>query len=609
MNSITNKVNLDDIIKNMNLISELIKNPKFPILKNELNNIKITLESFAFYQPELKKDIFGKNLGGEEDSMYPKDFFKDQNILIAMFYSSDLNSEKNGNFDINEVKINPKFIINKFGNNDCISSVLQYYGYKIKVVTNYEDAIEELTKPKENNKNKCLYNSLWIISGREIPDLPTTNGDPYAPYYVDQFIDCSLLFWKNGGSIVLLAENDPYNFQANLFLKKLVLPNGKKLQFYIGGNDHEGTKILTADDSGRLINNGSFNSKIQEVCHVERKSIANNLVRIFEGITLSYAKGTRLSPFIPFSKDSDGGINSMFYNGNDYGNGLGEGDIFIDCSYTKFFINKTSEGASRYLQNISAFIGSVERRSNTGYHPREYRPDRVYFKLNKNPIFHHKFPKKYFDLLYLVDATGSMKPSISAVKKYCVNIAKLLYKNLGEHDFRFGAVFYRDKRKQNDYQNRNEYIDFTTDPTRLREFVSRIGAHGGGGDGPEDWVSAYKIVLNDLHWRDGIKLIIHIADAQPHGSPKDYCDIYSIPKEGPKLDKLIIELAQRSFCVTAFSIGEYPYIAFARCKKIFNICKNNNYEIKDFDQNNTDESYFTNMVVDTSIGVARKINN
>ena len=82
--------------------------------------------------------------------------------------------------------------------------------------------------------------------------------------------------------------------------KKLVLPNGKKLQFYIGGNDHEGTKILTADDSGRLINNGSFNSKIQEVCHVERKSIANNLVRIFEDITPSYTKGTRLSPFIPF---------------------------------------------------------------------------------------------------------------------------------------------------------------------------------------------------------------------------------------------------------------------------------------------------------------------
>ena len=63
-----------------------------------------TLESFAFYQPELPINKFGDNPSGEDDGMYPKNFFEGQYILIAMFYSSDLKSEKDGKYDINEQK-------------------------------------------------------------------------------------------------------------------------------------------------------------------------------------------------------------------------------------------------------------------------------------------------------------------------------------------------------------------------------------------------------------------------------------------------------------------------------------------------------------------------
>ena len=61
-----------------------------------------------------------------------------------------------------------------------------------------------------------MYNSLWVISGQEVPDLPSNNNDINAPYYVEQFIDCAIQFWKNGGSLVLMGENDPY-FQVNFF--------------------------------------------------------------------------------------------------------------------------------------------------------------------------------------------------------------------------------------------------------------------------------------------------------------------------------------------------------------------------------------------------------
>ena len=82
--------------------------------------------------------------------------------------------------------------------------------------------------------------------------------------------------------------------------------------------------------------NQSFNGKIQEVNKVERKSIANNLVQIFEGETFAYTKGD-ISPFIPFSRVSNGHINSLFYNDLDRGEGEGKkADIFFIVDIQNF---------------------------------------------------------------------------------------------------------------------------------------------------------------------------------------------------------------------------------------------------------------------------------
>ena len=414
--------------------------------------------------------------------MYEKDFYRGQKILFAMFFSCDLQSQGGEATTEEERKINPKNVTNKIGDEECIASVLEYYGYEVIVVTNYEEAIIELCK--QNSDGKCYHNSLWVISGQEVPDLPSNNGDEKAPYYVEQFVDCAIQFWKNGGSLVLMGENDPHNFQVNLFLKKLVFPKNKKLYFKIGGN-HIGRKILLPDESGLLDKNKSFNRKIQDVNNVERKSLANNLYQIFEGVTVAYAIG-EISPFIPFSKDSEGGINSLFYNGSDKrGDGTGEGDIFIDCAYTKFFLDMKKTGTARYLQNIGGFIGSAERRFKIGDHPRSYRPDPVTFTLKKSPEFHYKYPKKQFDVLYLVDATGSMGGSIESVKTYCIDIANILEKKILIYDFQFGAVFYRDPIDCK--YDKNEYKDLTGYVPSLRDFVSKQQPPGGG-DTPEDWV-------------------------------------------------------------------------------------------------------------------------
>ena len=142
-------------------------------------------------------------------------------------------------------------------------------------------------------------------------------------------------------------------------------------------------------------------------------------------MTVSYANGKSLKPFIPFSKDSKGCINSLFYNGKDRDNGEGEGDIFIDCSYTKFFLEMNEKGTYRYLQNLSAFIGSAERRFKISNHPREYRPKKVNLTFILNYDL-YKFPSTNIDICYLVDTTGSMNGSIEKVKKYCIKISDIL---------------------------------------------------------------------------------------------------------------------------------------------------------------------------------------
>ena len=52
--------------------------------------------------------------------------------------------------------------------------------------------------------------------------------------------------------------------------------------------------------------------------------------------------------------------------------------------------------------------------------------------------------KVNFDVIYLVDAAGSMSYSIEKVKTYCVEIANILKNKMMLYDFNFGAVFYID---------------------------------------------------------------------------------------------------------------------------------------------------------------------
>ena len=149
---------------------------------------------------------------------------------------------------------------------------------------------------------------------------------------------------------------------------------------------------------------------------------------------------------------------------------------------------------------------------------------------------YNKIQSKEVDIVYLIDATGSMSAEINAAKENVINIFEELTKNYKDYNFQFGSVFYRDKIDVK--SDKDEYFQFTKDMKDLQKKIGKIKAYGGG-DGPEDWAGGYEIALNDMKWRNGIKLIIHIADDGAHGEKFSRGDKY--PEQGPLLINKIEE--------------------------------------------------------------------
>ena len=147
---------------------------------------------------------------------------------------------------------------------------------------------------------------------------------------------------------------------------------------------------------------------------------------------------------------------------------------------------------------------------------------------------------KNFDVLYLIDATGSMSSYITAAKEETKNIASQLKNIYPDMKFKYGYIFYRDPIDSK--SDIHEIIDLTDDINSLSEKIGKIEAMGGG-DLPEDWVGAYKLANEKINWRNGNKVIIHLTDAGAHGKLFTPNDNY--PEEEKKLIDKIEKCAKK----------------------------------------------------------------
>ena len=440
-------------------IEDSQKNPIYKSLKNELMNIPVELSGYDYYQMEIPPDAKEEELTGDGKfsvhnyGMYEKNFFKGQKLLIVMPYSYGMNEGE-------DERLSYQYIAQSMDNTECIQSSIDYTGIKAEVVINYKDAIERLIKPGTYKKDCCDYYACIIMSGEPYAELPNSNDDPYL---FGQFINVIKQFWENGGGLGLFADNAPFNYQINALIEKL-FPNSN---FRVAGN-HPGQQTIYGDDSGKLVNNATFNRQIQMIDNYKRTIISHSLNSIYEGKTISYfvekpndddllyygkneelkmiTDPALLKPFVPFSKDSDGGFNSVFYSSND-----DKGDIVVDCSYTKFFLEMGTKGTPRYIQNIVSWLGAPEKHQQKDkcHDGTDFRPKAIDIQINwedKWDGFKER-PKNLtlpenMKTLFAVDCSGS----ISGVEIYFKKLRELRDKyynsERGDKFYTWGSSYY-----------------------------------------------------------------------------------------------------------------------------------------------------------------------
>lgn len=128
-------------------------------------------------------------------------------------------------------------------------------------------------------------------------------------------------------------------------------------------------------------------------------------------------------------------------------------------------------------------------------------------------------PTRDLQVLFMLDATGSMDGEIDRLRATIDSIAARIHETQGQ-DARvsFGLVAYRDR--GDDWVVRKK--DFTDDLAAFERTLDLIEADGGG-DYPEDVEAALSTAMKELSWadEDAVRLTFMVADAPPQVRYKD----------------------------------------------------------------------------------------
>ncbi len=117
------------------------------------------------------------------------------------------------------------------------------------------------------------------------------------------------------------------------------------------------------------------------------------------------------------------------------------------------------------------------------------------------------------DLVFLMDATGSMGDEIAKLKTSVRDIADQIARMPGQPDLCLGLVAYRD--------HGDEFLvrrtDLTNDLPAFQSVLGRLRADNGG-DEPEALNQALQTAVDDIAWRGPgtTRMVVLIADAPPH---------------------------------------------------------------------------------------------
>jgi len=172
------------------------------------------------------------------------------------------------------------------------------------------------------------------------------------------------------------------------------------------------------------------------------------------------------------------------------------------------------------------------------------------------------------DLVFLIDATGSMADEIDKLKATLHSIAGEVAALPSRPDLCFGLVAYRDRGDA--FLLRSH--DFTNDLGAFQDVLNALRA-GGGGDYPEAMNEALHETVHNLSWRGSgaTRMVVLLADAPPHldyGGPQYDDDMQAALGKGIKvfgvgasgLDKQG-EYIQRQ--IAQYTGGQFVFLTYA----------------------------------------------
>jgi hypothetical protein len=138
------------------------------------------------------------------------------------------------------------------------------------------------------------------------------------------------------------------------------------------------------------------------------------------------------------------------------------------------------------------------------------------------------------DLVFMIDATGSMGDEIGKLKSSMRAMAAQIAQLPGQPDICYGLVAYRDRGDAFITRTHN----FSNDLGAFQALLAQVQAQGGG-DTPEALNEALHEVVHGLAWRtDAARLVVMVADAPPHldyGGPQYDADMQAALAKGIKL--------------------------------------------------------------------------
>lgn len=172
---------------------------------------------------------------------------------------------------------------------------------------------------------------------------------------------------------------------------------------------------------------------------------------------------------------------------------------------------------------------------------------------NKTMIFSRGNPQmeKNIDIVFLVDASGSMESCISGVRENIYNFIDGLKDGDASVNWRAKIVYYRDFEIDGAYAY--EAMGFTNDIETLRSQLEYPAA--GGGDEPESTIESINLVVRETDWRsmkNSSRVIISFTDA----ANKDWISASSRSKYGNVSPETVLSSIKKAG-IRLFLFGKY----------------------------------------------------